>query len=197
MDTDDWLASRRRVETALRADPVSVPDMVDALTCLVRLRADLDRAEEQLITLAREHRVSWQQVAGALGLRSRQAAEQRWLRLRSTAHRDPTAERSRRQRQQEIDNSTGAELSDLRARAVALHTHLARRPDLGTREPAAQLARRTLSAAVEAPPGALIDLARLAVQDLRAIPPRALGPQTSLALGQLRTNLSSIGSTMP
>lgn len=194
MDADDWLASRRRVETALRADPVSVPDVVAALALLARLRADLDSAEEQLITLAREHRVSWRQVAEALGLRSRQAAEQRWLRLRSAGHRDPAAERSQRQRQQRIDTTIGT--ADLRARVVALHSHLARRPDLGPHAPAAQLARRTLAAAADAPPGPLVDLARWAARDLRVIPPRVLGPQTSLALSQLRTSLSSIDSTM-
>lgn len=182
------------MEAALRADPASVPDLVAALARLAQLRADLDRAEEQLITLARQHRVGWRQIAGALGLRSRQAAEQRWLRLRAGGQRDPATERERRQRQQKVDIETGT--ADLRDQVVALHSRLARRQLPGTHAAAVQLAHRTLAAAVDAPPGALVDLARWAARDLQAVPSRVLGPQTSLTLGQLDHILSRFDSTM-
>jgi hypothetical protein len=184
--SDDWLSDRRRVDAALEADPVPVTDVLAALALLDGLRTDLDRVEEQLITLAREHRASWQQIADRLGLRSRQAAEQRWLRLRSADHRDAGAGRYRR-RQRNIDETAGGLVSSLRAGVIALHTRLARHPGWGEHEPAAGLARRTLSVAAEAPPGALFDLARLAVADLRAVPARVLGPQTAAALARVTT----------
>lgn len=60
-------------------DPV-----LQALVALRELRALLDEWEPQLIGAARSAGVSWAELAPALGVASRQAAERRYLRLRRT-----------------------------------------------------------------------------------------------------------------
>lgn len=183
--SNGWLIDRRAIDAALRADPTSTDDVLAALARVDGLRAGLDQSEEQLIALAREHGVSWARIAGSLGLRSRQAAEQRWVRLRAAVAQEPASERARRERQQILDAPAGADVAYLRSRVSALHLHLARRRSWGEYQAAAELARATLAATSYAPPGALYDLARLAVTDLRAIPPEVLGPQTTAALAQV------------
>lgn len=56
-------------------------DLVDALVLLRWARAELNAVEPRLITAARRAGVSWQTLAPALGVTSRQAAERRYLRL--------------------------------------------------------------------------------------------------------------------
>lgn len=58
------------------ADPV-----LEALVALRELRALLDECEPQLIGFARAAGASWAELAPALGVASRQAAEKRYLRL--------------------------------------------------------------------------------------------------------------------
>lgn len=112
-------------------------------------RADLDARERWAIDAARSAGASWAEVAAALGLRSRQAAEQR---------------RSRLGRQRDVDSPAVAEL---RGAALAAVDAILAAPAT----PAADLARRTLAAAVaEASAGALIDLVRLALSDLAQHP---------------------------
>ncbi|MEJ3746429.1 hypothetical protein WEI85_24460 [Actinomycetes bacterium KLBMP 9797] len=60
-------------------DPV-----LQALVVLRELRALLDEWEPQLIEAARAADISWTDLAPALGVTSRQAAERRYLRLRRT-----------------------------------------------------------------------------------------------------------------
>jgi hypothetical protein len=55
--------------------------ILDALAAVRELRALLDEWEPQLIEVARAAGVSWAQLAPALGVASRQAAEKRYLRL--------------------------------------------------------------------------------------------------------------------
>src|SRR4051794_30847186 len=55
--------------------------LLAALETVRRLRDDLTRWEPQLIGAARELGVSWAEIAPALGVASRQAAERRYLRL--------------------------------------------------------------------------------------------------------------------
>jgi hypothetical protein len=69
------------IEAVMVADPPDVDQLLGVLGRIDELRAGLDRAERQLIGAAREQGASWRELAAALGLRSRQAAEQRWLRL--------------------------------------------------------------------------------------------------------------------
>ena len=57
-----------------------VERVLAALVALCQLRADLDEAEPRLIAQARAAGASWAQLADALGLASRQAAERRFLR---------------------------------------------------------------------------------------------------------------------
>src|SRR5690242_3298882 len=53
-----------------------------ALALLRELRAELATWEPDLIDAARRQGASWEQLAPALGVASRQAAERRYLRLR-------------------------------------------------------------------------------------------------------------------
>ena len=59
-------------------------DELAGLTSLQALRSDLDRRELDLIDRARHAGATWAEIAAALGLASRQAAEQRRQRLRSS-----------------------------------------------------------------------------------------------------------------
>jgi hypothetical protein len=181
--------ARAAVEAVLRADRPSAPDALAALPLLSDLRADLDRAEQQLIGIAREQGASWREIAAALRLGSRQAAEQRWLRLAAAVRRDPADVRTRRRRQQIIDTFAGEEVRAVRDEAARLRDRLARRPGTGAAAAAIGLAERTLAAAADAPPGALYDLARLAVADLRPLPRRAVGRPAAEALAALRAAL--------
>jgi hypothetical protein len=78
-------------------------DAVAALTLLRHLREELAEWEPRLIAAARAGGASWVQLAPALGVASRQAAERRYLRLRpddsgsaSTGEQRVRAERDRR-----------------------------------------------------------------------------------------------------
>ncbi|GHF21422.1 hypothetical protein GCM10017786_64250 [Amycolatopsis deserti] len=63
-----------------------------ALEVLRALRDELTAWEPQLIEAAREAGVSWAELAPALGVASRQAAERRYLRLRDAAGSANTAD---------------------------------------------------------------------------------------------------------
>jgi hypothetical protein len=58
-------------------------DILGALTLVVGIRKNLEFLEDDLLIKARKHRISFARIASALGLRSRQAAEQRMLRLQT------------------------------------------------------------------------------------------------------------------
>ncbi|MEV6607190.1 HSP18 transcriptional regulator [Kutzneria sp. NPDC051319] len=84
-------------------DEAGVADAVAALTLLRHLREELAEWEPRLIAAARAHGASWIQLAPALGVASRQAAERRYLRLRpddtgeaTTGEQRVRAERDRR-----------------------------------------------------------------------------------------------------
>lgn len=67
-------------------------DLLAALTVLRHLRDELASWEPQLITAARDQGVSWADLAPALGVTSRQAAERRYLRLQPSATGEKTGE---------------------------------------------------------------------------------------------------------
>ncbi|MBE1488793.1 hypothetical protein [Plantactinospora soyae] len=157
-----------------------------ALHLLGALRRSLDDAERQLLESAREQRASWAQIATSLGLGSRQAAEQRWLRLSGDTDRDPERVRTDRKRQRSIDSRYGPEIGRLRATVFAVHRQLAADPDLAGRHPRAGLARTTLALAASAEPGALFALATQAVDDLGSVPVERLPPPLPSALDRLR-----------
>lgn len=75
-----------------RAGSAGAADLVAALTVLRQLREELAEWEPELITAARERKVSWAALAPALGVTSRQAAERRYLRLRPSDSGEQTGE---------------------------------------------------------------------------------------------------------
>jgi hypothetical protein len=76
-------------EATVEYDPRKV---LAALQVLRELRDELNTWEPQLIRAAREAGASWAELAPALGVASRQAAERRYLRLRDAAGSDNTAD---------------------------------------------------------------------------------------------------------
>jgi hypothetical protein len=76
-----------RSDAAQRGD-----DLLTALASLRRVREEIAQWEPQLIGAARAMGVSWAQLAPALGVASRQAAERRYLRVNPTARPEHTAE---------------------------------------------------------------------------------------------------------
>jgi hypothetical protein len=89
------------VRAAATGDDLSAGQVLSALVLLRRLRDELAGWEPQLIAAARELGTSWAELAPALGVASRQAAERRYLRLRpselgATAEGRVRAERDRR-----------------------------------------------------------------------------------------------------
>lgn len=83
-------------------EDLTTTQVLAALVLLRELRAELAGWEPQLIAAARELGTSWADLAPALGVASRQAAERRYLRLRptdlggSTGEERVQAERDRR-----------------------------------------------------------------------------------------------------
>jgi hypothetical protein len=180
----NWADRYRAVHDALgEVSPVR-DEIVAALRLLPALRDDLDGVERAAIDAARRCGVGWAEIASTLGLRSRQAAEQRRLRLGSPdAGRDAAGARRRRQRQQSVDTAAGKRIVDLRlaVRDLAAGLDRAAGPERG--EPAVVLARRTLRVALDADPGALVDLARLAIADLARVTGTAVGAETGAGVG--------------
>lgn len=74
------------------AGPATPDELLEALQALHRLRASLSAWEPLLIEEARRAGVAWARLAPALGVTSRQAAERRYLRLRTPTDVDLTAE---------------------------------------------------------------------------------------------------------
>ena len=137
-------------------------ELLAALTGLAALRRELDEVERDLIQDARDAGASWARLATALGLASRQAAEQRMLRLQGESRRDPEwARSSRAQLARRRESETT--LDDLARCADAAHRELRAQPDLG---PRARLAAATLRQARHAPAGSLFDLVERALADL-------------------------------
>jgi hypothetical protein len=170
-----WVGRYRAVRHALDAVPPVRAEVVAALRLIPTLREELDGVERAVIDAARRSGVSWTEIASALGLRSRQAAEQRRLRLGAGAGRDAAEARQRRRRQRSVDRVAGERAVALRAAVEDLVTVLDREVPAPAGPPTLGLARRTLRIASEADPGAVVDLARLAVQDLEPVVGARLG----------------------
>ncbi|GAA1396508.1 hypothetical protein GCM10009662_10560 [Catellatospora coxensis] len=148
----------RRVLAAAGGDPDGI---LGALADLRELRAAIDHAERDLLAAARRRGVSWARVASALGLRSRQAAEQRAARL---AEQADTGNGSSCQHCVDI-----GPVAELRSAARAAAEQMAADPSWDGVQPRAALVRTGLSAAAEAPAGALYSLVEHAVSDLVAV----------------------------
>jgi hypothetical protein len=92
-------AVRRLLDVVTRLDRphgVDGPELVDAMVRLRQLRDELARWEPALIGAARERGLTWTEIAPALGLASRQAAERRYLRLNPQAADTTTTTREDR-----------------------------------------------------------------------------------------------------
>jgi hypothetical protein len=119
-------------------------------------RAALDVRELELIDRARRQGATWAQLAAALGVTSRQAAEQRRQRLSAAAHRAAKAQ----------DSRYGHSIVQLRTAIDTLHTRIAADAIWDARFVRAALVRETVAAAVDATPSSLFALAAQAAADL-------------------------------
>jgi hypothetical protein len=72
--------------------PLTSADVLTALETLRHLRDEIAAWEPELITAARSQGASWVELAPALGVTSRQAAERRYLRLRPSTSGETTGE---------------------------------------------------------------------------------------------------------
>ena len=70
-------------------EPASTCDVLDALHQVIGERERLDRAERELIDMARRHGVTWSKIGRALGVGTAQAAQQRRKRLGRAARSSP------------------------------------------------------------------------------------------------------------
>jgi lambda repressor-like predicted transcriptional regulator len=166
-------------------------DPLAALARLEGLRGALDQAERDLIAAARQRGASWGQVSEALGLRSRQAAEQRWLRLSNPTSRDPVVTRSTRSRQRSVDGKAGTAISALRSTVLAAVRRLDSEPDWDRVDARAALVRASLTLAAAADPGGLFSLTEKAIADLDAFAVRVESPTAGVALDRVRRCLEA------
>ena len=149
----DAAASLERIGAAVRdartgpaagAAATSSAQFLVALALLRELRGQIAAWEPDLIDAARSHGASWAQLAPALGVASRQAAERRYLRLR------PTAESAASTGDQRVAAERDKRAAD---RAV---NHWARDNAAGLRQLAGQISALTdLPAAADTPLQAL------------------------------------------
>ncbi len=129
------------------------------MTELRGARIRLDEQELELIDRVRYAGVTWAQIAEALGLSSRQAAEQRRQRLAA-------AQRSRRR---ELDLRYSSRIAALRAAVSDLQRWIDADRDWDARFRRAALVRRTAADALDAAPGSLYALALHLVGDLAEV----------------------------
>ncbi|BCY11003.1 hypothetical protein [Actinoplanes sp. L3-i22] len=124
-------ATARAVAQPAADNPTSSADLLDALVLLRRAQTELAGLEPILIAAARAAGISWQALAPALGVASRQAAERRYLRSTAgpTGQPDATrdervqAERDRRAGNRAVDqwaNNNAADLRRLAGQITAL-----------------------------------------------------------------------------
>ncbi|HCT80389.1 MAG TPA: hypothetical protein DGG94_08075 [Micromonosporaceae bacterium] len=141
-------------------------DILQSLAALNAERTALDAQERQLILAARSAGQSWSAIAEALGLKSRQAAEQRLLRLEASGRRDPQHVRRSQFRQRTVDQFAGEHLVALRRTVRHLRDEITAQSAWDSIHPRAVLVRHALQAAATASPGALYALAGQALADL-------------------------------
>jgi hypothetical protein len=156
-------------------------DLTD-LRAIPAARARLDAAELELIDRARRGGATWADIADALGLTSRQAAEQRRLRLASAASRPARPE---------LDHAHGESIAALRAAAAELHRRIGADRRWDRRFVRAPLVRETLAATPDAPAGSLFSLVVAVVDDLSPNSVAGLPGPTRAAVDRLRTALES------
>jgi hypothetical protein len=151
---------------------------LSALREIPTRRARLDASELELIDQARREGATWADIASALGLGSRQAAEQRRLRLASALR--PVLS----------DSAHGPEVAALREAAVELYRRVGADRRWDTRFRRAALVRQTLSFAADAPVSGLYALVADVVADLSAAGVALPGPTLS-CVGRLTAALEA------
>ena len=126
----DAAAGVERIEAAIESARTGAPgapgsvQFLVALALLRQLREQLAGWEPELIDAARANGASWAQLAPALGVASRQAAERRALRLRPNGEKDSTgdqrveAERGRRAQARAVTAWARDRSADLRVLAA-------------------------------------------------------------------------------
>ncbi|MFC8296926.1 hypothetical protein [Micromonospora orduensis] len=154
---------------------------LDQLADVPATRASLDERELDLIDRARHGGATWAQIAAALGLGSRQAAEQRRQRLVA----------ARRSRRQHLDLGLPAQIVALRTAVADLDRWIAADRRWDSRFLRAALVRSTVDAALDAPPGSLYALALHLVADLAGARER-LPPPVQAVETRLTAALSTI-----
>ncbi|MEU4335368.1 hypothetical protein AB0F59_12115 [Micromonospora lupini] len=134
-------------------------------------RTQLDEREAELIDRARHDGATWAQIATALGLSSRQAAEQRRQRLKS----------ARRARRHDLDRDYSAQIVAVRGAVAELGRWIATDRRWDSRFHRAALVRSTVDAALDAAPGSLYALALHLRVDLDAAGDRLPPPVRAVA----------------
>ncbi|MEU8313314.1 MULTISPECIES: hypothetical protein [unclassified Micromonospora] len=134
-------------------------------------RVALDDRELDLIDRARHDGATWAEIAQALGLASRQAAEQRRQRLVA----------ARRARLSRLDPAGSPDLPALRAGVTDLHRWIDADRAWDGRFPRAALTRRTCALALDAAAGPLHTLAAHLADDLAGAGQRLPGPARDAA----------------
>lgn len=124
-------AAVRDAHTGQTGGTQSSAQFLVALALLRELRTQIAAWEPDLIDAARSHGASWAQLAPALGVASRQAAERRYLRLRpsadteaSTGDQRVAAERDKRAADRAVQHwarRNAADLRQLAGQISALH----------------------------------------------------------------------------
>lgn len=132
-------------------------DLTD-LRAIPSARARLDAEELDLIDRARRDGATWGEIAKALGLGSRQAAEQRRLRLVAAVRARPST-----------PDEYGQSIADLREAALELHRRVGADRRWDRRFTRAVLVRETLAAVPGAAGGALFALAEAVIADLDSV----------------------------
>ncbi|CCH19524.1 hypothetical protein [Micromonospora lupini] len=143
-------------------------------------RAQLDEREAELIDRARHAGATWAQVATALGLGSRQAAEQRRQRLTA----------ARRARRHDLDRDYSAQIVAVRGAVAEMGRWITADRRWDSRFHRAALVRSTVDAALDAAPGSLYALAVHLRADLADAGDRLPPPVRTVA-----TTLGSVLST--
>nr|WP_308129057.1 hypothetical protein [Actinoplanes polyasparticus] len=146
-------------------------------------RARLEARELDLIDQARRAGATWGEIADALGLGSRQAAEQRRLRLVAAVRAAPS-----------VPDEYGEKIAELRKSALDLHRRVGADRRWDRRFTRAVLVRETLAAVPGATGGALFALAEAVTADLDAAvaaAERPLPATTRAAVDRLRHALAA------
>ncbi|MEH0928416.1 hypothetical protein [Micromonospora sp. CPCC 205558] len=134
-------------------------------------RARLDEQELEIIDRARHGGATWAQIATALGLGSRQAAEQRRQRLVA----------ARWSRRQQLDHRLPPQIAALRAAVADLGRWIGADQRWDSRFRRAALVRSTVDAALDAAPGSLYALALHLATDLADAGERLPSPARTAA----------------